>query len=36
MTSTMTPWLEVLIAAAVGFILTYLIGKPVLKELRAL
>ena len=36
MTSIMTPWLEVLIAAGVGFLLTYLIGKPVLKELRIL
>ena len=36
MTSTMTPWLTALTAAAIGFLLTYLIGKPVLKELRYL
>ena len=32
----MTPWLTALTAAAIGFLLTYLIGKPVLKELRYL
>ena len=36
MTSTMTPWLELLIAFAVSFVLTFFIGKPVLRELRAL
>ena len=32
----MTPWLELLIAFAVSFVLTFFIGKPVLRELRAL
>ena len=36
MTSMMMVWTEVLIAAAVGFVLTWLIGKPVLRELRIL
>jgi phospho-N-acetylmuramoyl-pentapeptide-transferase len=32
----MTMWLEVLISAALGFFLTWIIGKPVLRELRIL
>ena len=33
---SMTEWLELLITFAVGFGLTYFIGKPVLHELRVL
>ena len=36
MSSITSNWVGVLAAFAVGFVLTYLIGKPVLRELRAL